>query len=219
MNDPSSECPQLLYLRFCRLVFGLKPSPAILEATVHHHLEKHKKSDPEAVRVLQDLYVDDLPSGADEEKAFEIYESTKPVMKCGGFNLRKWKSNSKSLTDRVEKCEASTQNEIPANEASAIEDDRSYVETVAGAQSVDHSKTKILGVDWDTKDDELFFEFSEITSYASQLPKTKRSVLKTAAKSSRVSLSADSEIENVVSKQQRKLGGMTNFEVILSSYL
>ena len=103
MDDPSSECPQLLHLRFCRLVFGLKPSPAILGATVHHHLEKHKKSDPEAVRVLQDLYVDDLPSGADdEEKAFEIYESTNRVMKCGGFNLRKWESNSKSLTDRIE---------------------------------------------------------------------------------------------------------------------
>ena len=73
---------------------------------------------PRSVRVLQDLYVDDLPGGADdEEKAFEIYESTKRVMKCGGFNLLKWKSNSKSLTDRIEKCEASTQNEIQANEA------------------------------------------------------------------------------------------------------
>ena len=39
-----------------------------------------------------------------------------------------------------------------------------------------------MGVGWDTKDDELFFEISEITSYARQLPKTKRSVLKTAAK-------------------------------------
>ena len=127
--------------------------------------------------------MDDLPSGADdEEKAFEIYESTKRVMKCGGFNLRKWKSNSKSLTDRIEKCEASTQNEIQANEAIVIEDDRSYVETVVGPQSVNDSKTKLLGVGWDTKDDELFFEFSEITSYARQLPKTKRSVLKTAAK-------------------------------------
>ena len=135
------------------------------------------------VRVLQDLYVDDLPSGADdEEKAFEIYESTNRVMKCGGFNLRKWKSNSKSLTDRMEKCEASTQNEIQANEAIVIEDDHSYVETVVGPQSVDDSKTKFLGVGWDMKDNKLFFEFSEITSYARQLPKMKRSVLKTAAK-------------------------------------
>ena len=105
-------------------------------------------------------------------------------MKCGGLNLSKWnsKSNSKSLTDRIEKCEASTQNEIQANEAIVLEDDRSYVETIVGPQGVDDSKTKILGVGWDTKDDELCFEFSEITSYARQLPKTKRSVLRTAAK-------------------------------------
>ena len=91
--------------------------------------------------------MDDLPSGADdEEKAFEIYKSTKRVMKCCGFNLHKWKSNSKSLTDRIEKCEASTQNEIQANEVIVIEDDHSYVETVVGPQSVDDSKTKLLGV-------------------------------------------------------------------------
>jgi hypothetical protein len=61
--------------------------------------------------------------------------------------------------------------------ASVIEDDRTYVETVVGPQAVDESKTKILGLSWDTKEDELFFEFSEITSYAKQLPQTKRSVL------------------------------------------
>ena len=51
-----------------------------------------------------------------------------------------------------------------------MEDDRTYVETVVGPQTVDENKTKILGVGWDTKEDELFFEFSEITSYAKQLP-------------------------------------------------
>ena len=185
MDDLSSGKPQLLHLRFCRLVFGLKPSPAILGATVNHHLEKHKESDPEAVHALQDLYVDDLPTGAsDDEEAFKIYESTKRVMKCGGFNLRKWKSNSKALSDRIAKCEATdtSTREHSTEVTGIVEDDRTYVETVVGPQAVDESKTKILGVSWDTKEDELFFEFSEITSYAMQLPRTKRSVLKTAAK-------------------------------------
>jgi hypothetical protein len=98
MDDPFNETDKLLYLRFCRLVFELKPSPAILGATINYHLKKHKETEPEAVQALQDLYVDDLPTGAaSEEKAFEIYESTKRVMKCGGFNLPKWKSNSKVL--------------------------------------------------------------------------------------------------------------------------
>ena len=48
------------------------------------------KSDPEAVKVLQDLYVDDLPAAAaDDKKAFEMYKNTKKIMKEGGFNLRK----------------------------------------------------------------------------------------------------------------------------------
>ncbi|CAB3982775.1 Hypothetical predicted protein [Paramuricea clavata] len=149
-----------------------------MRRTINYRLEKHKETEPEAVQALQDLYVDDLPTGAaSEEKAFEIYESTKRVMKCGGFNLRKWKSNSKALSDRIGKYEtinASKPEDLP-EKASAIEDDRTYVETVVGPQAVDESKTKILGLSWDTKEDELFFEFSEIRSYAKQLPQTKRS--------------------------------------------
>ena len=79
MDDLTLDDPQRLHLRFCRLVFGrLRSSPLILGATVKHHLQKHEKFDPETVQALQDLYVDDLPTGAaDEEKAYEIYESTK----------------------------------------------------------------------------------------------------------------------------------------------
>ncbi|XP_028414386.1 uncharacterized protein LOC114537537 [Dendronephthya gigantea] len=179
-----NEKDELLHLRFCRLVFGLKPSPAILGATINHHLEKHNETEPEAVQALRDLYVDDLPTGAtNEEKAFEIYESTKRVMKRGGFNLRKWKSNSKELSDRIGECEAMNafnMDNLP-EKASVVEDDRTYVETVVGPQAVDESKTKILGLSWDTKKDELFFEFSEVASCAKQLPQTKPSVLKTAA--------------------------------------
>ena len=74
-------------------------------------------------------------------------------MKCGGFNLRKWKSNSKALSDRIGECEiinASKPEHLP-EKASVIEDDRTYVETVVGPQAVDESKTKILGLSWDTR--------------------------------------------------------------------
>ena len=141
--------------------------------------KNNKETEPEAVQALQDLYVDDLPTGAtSEEKAFQIYESTKRVMKCGGFNLRKWKSNSKALSDRIGECETINESkpEDLLEKASVIEDDSTYVETVVRPQAVDESKTKILGLSWNTKEDEPFFEFSEITSYAKQLPQTKRSV-------------------------------------------
>jgi hypothetical protein len=46
-----------------------------------------------------------------------------------------------------------------SEKASVIEDNRTYVETVVGPQAVDESKTKILGLSWDTKKDELFSSF------------------------------------------------------------
>ena len=136
---------------------------------MHHHLAKYEESDPEAVKVLQDLYVDDLPAAAaDDKKAFEMYKNTKKIMKEGGFNLRKWKSNSKELTKRINQCERVDFPQIQTE--------------IAAMTSNDDGKTKILGINWDTENDELFFDFSDITSYASQLPPTNRTVLKTAAK-------------------------------------
>ena len=71
--------PELVELRFCRLVFGLRPSPAILGATINHHLDTLQENNPEMVEHLREsLYVDDLVSGAqNDEKAFQIYEESK----------------------------------------------------------------------------------------------------------------------------------------------
>ena len=38
-DDPSLENPKIIHLKFTRLVFGLRPSPAILGATIQHHLK------------------------------------------------------------------------------------------------------------------------------------------------------------------------------------
>ena len=75
-KDPHSD---ILKLRFCRLVFGLRSSPAILGATIQHHLKKHEKQEPEIVEHLKkSLYVDDFVSGAEnDEKALEIYKGSK----------------------------------------------------------------------------------------------------------------------------------------------
>jgi len=72
IDDPK---PEVVQYRFCRLVFGLRPSPAILGATITHHLQTHKNQSPEIVETIKSsLYVDDFVSGAeDEEKVFIIY--------------------------------------------------------------------------------------------------------------------------------------------------
>ena len=102
------------------------------------------------------LYVDDFPGGAsDDESAIHVYQRAKAIMKEGGFNLHKWKTNSSIVWQRI-------------SEEMKEEDDKSEV--------------KILGLNWDTMSDELRFEFVSVMEYLKSLPPTKRSVLKLSAK-------------------------------------
>ena len=69
-DDVNSPDPCIVQFRFCRLPFGLRPSPSILGGTVRKHLENYRESHPDIVEILKELYVDDLSSGADTiEKA------------------------------------------------------------------------------------------------------------------------------------------------------
>ena len=93
MEDGLSE---VVVYRFCRFVFGLKPSPVILGATIMHHLSKYSTSELETTKVLEnDLFVDDLATGTEcDDNTIRLYKSAKEVIDKGGFNLRKWSSNS-----------------------------------------------------------------------------------------------------------------------------
>ena len=115
-----SQHPEVVKLRFCRLVFGLRPSPAILGAVINHHLSKYEGSKAETVKCLRDsLYVDDLVSGAnDNEKASKLYHESKQIMKEGGFNLRKWHSNSQQFMKSVDSTDGN------AHKSSVSEDDQ-----------------------------------------------------------------------------------------------
>ena len=54
--------------------------------------------------------MDDLVTGEiTVEKAYAIYERSKKVMSEGGFNLRKWKTNSRELRYKIAKNEAVNQ--------------------------------------------------------------------------------------------------------------
>ena len=62
-------------------------------------MNHYSNLDPEFVgKILQSLHVDDLISGTDtiaETKSF--FEKSKTRLAAGGFNLRKFKSNSSEL--------------------------------------------------------------------------------------------------------------------------
>ena len=151
----------VVHYRFCQLVFGLTPSPAILNMVIHHHLAECGSQEPQITELLAtSLYVDDFVGGAnDVEEAFEVYQKSKMIMREGRFNLRKWNTNSNLLRKRIDdtpKCEDS---KSPFTQA-----------------------VKILGLQWDTTKDELHIDVSELIEYLHTMTPTKRSLLKFSSK-------------------------------------
>jgi len=181
--------PDIVELRFCRLVFGLRPSPAILGATIDHHLETHKDQNAEVVNCLKNsLYVDDFVSGAEnEETAFQIYKDAKGIMSAGGFNLRKWNSNSQNLVQSINSsestCTTKQDNEKITNPA-VTEEDLSYAKTTVAQETsvMEDKQVKILGIIWNFETDEFLFNLTEVIKYARSLPFTKRSLLRWSSK-------------------------------------
>ena len=91
LKSPHDVESEVLELRFTRLVFGLRPSPAILGCVISHHLDKYQSRHPEVIQSIKNsFYVDDLISGGDTvEEAFNTYLVGNKAMSEGGFNLRK----------------------------------------------------------------------------------------------------------------------------------
>ena len=143
---------EIVQYRFCRLVFGLTPSPAILRGVIQHHLLQYKESHTPIAQVLLDtLYVDDLPGGAaDNKNGFKFYQQAKEIMKKGGFNLRKWRTNSRYLQQQIN-------------------------ETVPRV-------VRVLGLNWDIQEDCIVYKLDDLISFIKSLPPTKRSLLKMSAK-------------------------------------
>jgi len=79
IDDINSTNPEVITLRFTRLVFGLVYSPFILNVTLRNHLSKYENTDPSFVdTVVSTLYVDDFASGKDSAKdGFELYRKLK----------------------------------------------------------------------------------------------------------------------------------------------
>ena len=74
-----------------------------MSATVQSHMQKYSCFYSDVIlQFLSDLYTGDFITGKQtEEEAFDFHLVCKSLMKEGGFNLRKWLSNSKSLQERI----------------------------------------------------------------------------------------------------------------------
>ena len=87
-----------------------------------------------------------------------MYQTAKRILKEGGFNLRKWHTNSVILQEKI----------------------------LQGTSDVRGSglpsKVRVLGLEWNKYTDYLNCNWEDIYNYLQNLPPTKRSVLRFAAK-------------------------------------
>ena len=99
VDDPTIKAPKIVVKRFNRVVFGVRSSPFLLNGTVRHHATNYESEDLQFVNdFLNSLYVDDFNRGkVSDSEAFVLYSKAKCRMRDGGFNLRKWISDSQKL--------------------------------------------------------------------------------------------------------------------------
>ena len=185
-QDPYKLDSPIRQFHFTRVVFGLRPSPALLGAVILHHLDKYSSIEPQLIEgIKKGLYVDDLITGSDSvASAFQIYTRAKQIMSEGGLNLRKWTTNSPDLLKRIRQAEEAHAGNHGSTLTSVSEEEQTYAQSHTGLMNPTESQThnKLLGVLWDSKSDELLVDLSELVRYAHSLPMTKRSVLRVSAK-------------------------------------
>ena len=134
-------------LRFARVVFGVSCSPFLLNATLQHHLNQYLNSHSELVKKLtKSLYVDDIVGGAQsEEEAYQLYLTSKKIVKQGGFNIRKFTTNSSSLQQRIHSAEET--GGVVESQPQTNDSDESYSKATLGtAQPTLLGEQKVLGV-------------------------------------------------------------------------
>ena len=130
-QDPTKIDSPILHFRFNCLVFGLRPSPAILGAVIQHHLSKYSREHPELIAQIRNgLYVDDLVTGNDSvEAAFQVYLNSKKILNDGSLNVWKWNTNSPELLSMISQLELSLEQPAASNVPSISEEEQTYAQS------------------------------------------------------------------------------------------
>ncbi|XP_063631833.1 uncharacterized protein LOC134803058 [Cydia splendana] len=155
LKDTTKEATEdnLLYLRFCRVPFGVVASPFLLTATIRHYISQSNKA--LLKQVADKCYVDNLVTGADGlQEAKQIYEQTRTVFEQLSMNMRDWISNNQSFMDMIPECH----------------------------RSVKHGQVKVLGLMWNVEEDTLKLNLTENHFSTNPPIDTKRKVLRALAR-------------------------------------
>ena len=182
VKDLAAEQPEIIELRFARVIFGVSSSPFLLNATIRHHLE-HAQADPETVnKLLRAFYVDDVVTGAsNEDEAHGLYHTAKTLLKKGGFHLRKFTSNSLILRSAIDREE--NPHLQPATLPTHPSDmDETYASITLGSSGkCNPGERSVLGVQWNTYSDELVMSVQSIAC-AIKVKPTKRAIVSIVGK-------------------------------------
>ena len=180
VDDIMKDEPEIIALRFTRVVFGVSSSPFLLNSTIRHHLKEYSSTYPDAVqKIFQSLYVDDIAYGDNsEDNAYQLYIISKHLLKEGGFNLRKFVTNSDLLQKMIEEKECSSLM-TPVQHCHILTgEDESYTKSTLGStHKTNVGETKVLGVKWNPSTDCLVFDFKDTVARAADIEPTKRHVI------------------------------------------
>ena len=184
VDDINKVSPEVKLIRFARVVFGVNSSPFMLNATIRHHVSTCLPDDSTLTRdLLKSLYVDDyLSGGSDVKSAFTLSKETKLCLKSGGFNMRKWNSNSESLLKALEQDSAFSGDfaKSAGEGVNVEEEDESFSKSVFKQSS--EKEQKVLGMLWNHTRDELIYYLIKTSGEVDAQPATKRLILSTATR-------------------------------------
>ena len=127
--------------------------------------------------------MDDVSLGSDDEDgAYELYERSKGILSEGGFNLRKFVTNSKGLQRRIEQDKLMVVSDNDIKPKCCTEEDVSYAKNTLGDAPAGQGEQKILGVNWKYTEDQLVFDLSVVSKLVKELEPTKRHIVGAATK-------------------------------------
>ena len=177
ISDVKQSIPEMIVLRFTRVVFGVSASPFLLNATIDHHMEKFRPADSHFVeKFRRSIYVDDLTAGSrDVEGVYEFYVKAKLRLAEASFNLRKFESNSSELHRRIQENERK-----PCRDSSP--ESLNEPSLSSGDPEQELIVRQVMGVDWNPVDDHLIFDISDIARLMREVHPTKRNTVSLATR-------------------------------------
>ncbi len=136
-TNPGAEQPELVTLRFTRVVFEVSSSPFLLNATIGHHMGTYRKADASFMEhFLSSIYVDDVISGSENVAfSYQFFLKSNFRLAIAGFWLQDFITNSRRLQYLVQKDEQEATRDAVDGETQMpthAEEDQSYAKSSLG---------------------------------------------------------------------------------------